>query len=62
MQNSEMMEKRKRLWRLMDREQNIDIDSLTKAFAHHLEYTICKYRENIQGADIFRALAYTVRD
>lgn len=53
---------RQRLWELMDRVQNIDEDSLRKAFAHHLEYTVCKYRESIHGPDVYQALAYTVRD
>ncbi len=53
---------RRKLWEMMDREPNIDLDSLTKAFVHHLEYTVCKYKDSISGADIYQALAYTVRD
>lgn len=52
----------RRLWELMDRPENIDSESLKRAFAHHVEYTVCKYRQNIAGPDIFQALAYTVRD
>ncbi len=54
--------KREKLWELLDREPNIDLSSLTKAFAHHLEYTVCKYRDTAHGPDIYQALAFTVRD
>lgn len=59
---NERLAKREKLWELLDREPNIDLASLTKAFAHHLEYTVCKYRDSVHGSDIYRALAYTVRD
>lgn len=62
MNSDEKKEKHKKLWNLMDQNEKIDTNSLTRAFAHHLEYTVCKFRENIQGADIYQALAYTVRD
>lgn len=62
MLSNEVKARRQKLWNLMDREQNIDLDSLQKAFAHYLEYTVCRYRANIQGGDIYRALAFTVRD
>ena len=54
--------KHEKLWELLDREPNIDLSSLTKAFAHHLEYTVCKYRDTAHGPDIYQALAFTVRD
>ncbi|MCR9142943.1 MAG: glycogen/starch/alpha-glucan phosphorylase [bacterium] len=54
--------KHEKLWDLLDREPNIDILSLTRAFAHHLEYTVCKYRDTARGPDIYQALAFTVRD
>ena len=62
MLNQEMLAKRHKLWELMDRPENFDSESLKRAFAHHLEYTVCKHRETIHGPDIFQALAYTVRD
>ncbi|MBX7057965.1 MAG: glycogen/starch/alpha-glucan phosphorylase [Leptospirales bacterium] len=62
MNHSDRDAARKRLWELMDRIQNIDDESLQKAFAHHLEYTVCKYKSNIHGPDIYQALAYTIRD
>ena len=62
MVNQETQAKRDKLWALMDRPENIDAESLKRAFAHHLEYTVCKHRETIHGPDIFQALAFTVRD
>ncbi len=62
MTNTELQAKRQRLWALMERPENIDAESLKRAFAHHLEYTVCKHRESIHSPDIFQALAFTVRD
>ena len=58
----ERLAKREKLWELLDREPNIDLASLTRAFAHHLEYTVCKYRDSVHGPDVYQALAFTVRD
>ena len=33
-----------------------------KAFAHHLEYTVGKHRNNTNKQDIYEALSFTVRD
>jgi starch phosphorylase len=60
--DDERLAKREKLWELLDREPNIDLLSLTRAFAHHLEYTVCKYRDTARGPDIYQALAFTVRD
>ncbi|MCB1174705.1 MAG: glycogen/starch/alpha-glucan phosphorylase [Leptospiraceae bacterium] len=62
MQDAEKLAKQQKLWNLMDQDMRIDLDSLTRAFAHHLEYNVCKYRESIKGGDIYQALAFTVRD
>ncbi|MBP9887748.1 MAG: glycogen/starch/alpha-glucan phosphorylase [Leptospiraceae bacterium] len=51
-----------KLWDLMDREQSISKESLEKAFAHHLEYTVGKHRNNTNKQDIYEALSFTVRD
>ena len=56
------LEKHKKLWALMEEQRNIDVAALRRAFAHHMEYTVGKYREGIQKADVYQALAYTVRD
>jgi starch phosphorylase len=53
---------REKLWALFDRVQPVDLDSLTRAFVRHLEYTIGKYKHDTTEADIFEALARTVRD
>ncbi|MFN3603622.1 MAG: glycogen/starch/alpha-glucan phosphorylase [Leptonema sp. (in: bacteria)] len=39
-----------------------DKASLTRHFAHHLEYTVGKYIHNINPRDLYLALAYTIRD
>jgi glycogen phosphorylase len=55
-------EKHEKLWSLLEREQIITNDSLEKAFAHHLEYTVGKHRYNTEIKDVYEALSYTVRD
>ena len=51
-----------KLWDLMDREPIINKENLEKAFAHHLEYTVGKHRNNTTKQDIYEALSFTVRD
>ncbi|MBE7412893.1 MAG: glycogen/starch/alpha-glucan phosphorylase [Leptospiraceae bacterium] len=51
-----------KLWNLLDREQNTDASSLEKSFAHHLEYTVGRHKNNTEKQDIYKALSYTVRD
>lgn len=51
-----------KLWKLLDREQNTDASSLEKSFAHHLEYTVGRHKNNTEKEDIYKALSYTVRD
>ena len=51
-----------KLWELMEREQVINKANLEKAFAHHLEYTVGKHRNNTTKQDIYEALSFTVRD
>ncbi|MCE9501824.1 MAG: glycogen phosphorylase, partial [Leptospira sp.] len=51
-----------KLWTLLDREQNTNVESLEKAFAHHLEYTVGKHKNNTKKPDIYKALSFTVRD
>ena len=51
-----------KLWDLMDREPVINKENLEKAFAHHLEYTVGKHRNNTNKQDIYEALSFTVRD
>ncbi|MDF3819296.1 glycogen/starch/alpha-glucan phosphorylase [Leptospira sp. 96542] len=51
-----------RLIQLLQEEQKIDLTSLEKQFAHHLEYTIGKNRYNLKNEDIYKALGHTIRD
>ncbi|HNI28690.1 MAG TPA: glycogen/starch/alpha-glucan phosphorylase, partial [Leptospiraceae bacterium] len=51
-----------KLWHLLDREQIINKSNLEKMLAHHLEYTVGKHRNNTTVSDIYKALAYSVRD
>ncbi len=55
-------EKHEKLWSLLERDQINTKDSLEKAFAHHLEYTVGKHRYNTEIKDVYEALSYTVRD
>jgi len=52
---------RERLWALLERDQKVDLPSLTQSFAHHLEYEVGKYKDATRE-DIYHALALTVRD
>lgn len=54
--------KHKKLHDLLERQQNTDIDSLTKAFVHHLEYTVGKYKYNTTEFDVYQAVSHTMRD
>jgi len=54
--------KHEKLWKLFERPQNVDMQSLERAFAHHLEYDVGKYKLNTTQADIYQALALTIRD
>ncbi len=60
--NSPASEKHKKLWELLDQVQRVDQDAIHKAFVHHLEYTVGKFKHNTSPADIYQALAYTIRD
>ncbi|MCB1138515.1 MAG: glycogen/starch/alpha-glucan phosphorylase [Leptospiraceae bacterium] len=51
-----------KLKELLGLEQKLDPESLKRHFAHHLEYTVGKYKENTHTIDIYQALAYTIRD
>ncbi|MEM7182022.1 MAG: glycogen/starch/alpha-glucan phosphorylase [Spirochaetota bacterium] len=51
-----------KLWDLLDREHKITRDTLEKAFAHHLDYTVGKHKYNTTKEDIYKALSYTIRD
>ena len=51
-----------KLWDLLDREHTITRDTLEKAFAHHLDYTVGKHKYNTSKEDIYKALSYTIRD
>ncbi|MCB1165115.1 MAG: glycogen/starch/alpha-glucan phosphorylase [Leptospiraceae bacterium] len=51
-----------RLKELLGLEQKLDPDSIKRHFAHHLEYTVGKYKETTHAIDIYQALAYTIRD
>jgi starch phosphorylase len=51
-----------KLLELLDRPQKVDLESITMAFVHHLEYTVGKYKHNLTNRDLYRALAHTVRD
>jgi starch phosphorylase len=51
-----------KLWNLMERDPIINKESLERAFAHHLEYTVGKHKFNTEKKDIYEALSYTVRD
>src|SRR5258705_57971 len=52
---------RERLYELLERDQKVDLQTLTESFAHHLEYEVGKYKDATRP-DIFQALALTVRD
>ncbi len=60
--NSELVARRQKLFALMGQVEKVDLDSLTRHFVHHLEYSVGKYKANVSGPDIYRALALTVRD
>jgi starch phosphorylase len=51
-----------KLFKFLQRTQVIDAESLERAVYHHLEYTVGKFVQNIGNADIFLALAYSIRD
>lgn len=55
-------EKHRKLWDLLERDNEISRDSLEKAFAHHLDYTVGKHQFNTTKEDIYQALSYTIRD
>lgn len=50
------------LWNLFDRTQRVDTETFIDAFARHLEYTVGKYKHTTTNADVYQALAYTIRD
>ena len=50
------------LWSLLDRKRNLDPESLRDSFVSHLEYSLGKYKYNINGTDVYRSLAYCLRD
>lgn len=51
-----------KLWDILDQERITDQESIERSFARHLEYTVGKYKTNFTQADVYQALAYTVRD
>jgi starch phosphorylase len=53
---------REKLWALLDRVQKVDLGTITQTFAHHLEYQVGKYKDNVTSADVYQALALTVRN
>ena len=53
---------RMRLHALLDRAQRVDLDSILDVFARHLEYQVGSYKDNTTPADIYQALALTIRD
>lgn len=56
-----MQKKHQKLYELLDRIQRFDRESLFSQFAHHLEYEVGKYKENITDRDIYQAMALTMR-
>lgn len=56
-----MQKKHQKLYELLDRIQRFDRESLFSQFAHHLEYEVGKYKDNITDRDIYQAMALTMR-
>jgi starch phosphorylase len=57
-----MNQKHQKLYELLERTQRFDKESLFRAFAHHVEYRIGKYKDNINMRDVYQSVAYTIRD
>ncbi len=61
--NETARSKRERLLELLDHKGiHVSPDTFQHTVVRHLEYTVGKFKHNITGADIYQALAYTVRD
>lgn len=56
------MTRHQKLYELLERTQRFDKESLFRAFAHHLEYRLGKYKDNITPRDVYQAVAFTMRD
>ncbi|MBE7439328.1 MAG: glycogen/starch/alpha-glucan phosphorylase [Spirochaetales bacterium] len=56
------MKASERLMKLFDHPTSVDLASLEMAFMRHLEYTLGKFKNDVTGADIYQALALTIRD
>jgi len=50
------------LWALLASYLPEDVKSIEKFFVHHVEYTLARYRGNINSMGAYRALAMSVRD
>ena len=54
--------KHEKLYKMLERVQSVDKQSIAAHFVHNLEYSVGKYKHNTTGSDIYQAMAFTIRD